>query len=401
MTEAVQAPEAAEILERVRGLAPVFRERAAESERLRRLPDETIADAEAAGMFSLLLPRSLGGAGGGLREFVTLVRTLAQADLSASWALGFLTAHNWLLARFPDEVQEEVFRDGAPGLMALVAHPTGKAVPVDGGYELTGHWRYCSGVMHADWIVLTGAVEGREGVLFFLVPKDDAEVLDVWHMAGMQGTGSNDVRLDARFVPASRMVPFDNLFGRDTAGARLHPEPIYGYDARTLLTFFFPVMALGAAEGAIADYRQRLEQRRAAFSATIVGDTVAGQMRYARAVSELRMAQARLEQTVELTIAANANEAAGDRAQGMSHELRAAIKLDCMNICRTAWKAIEIALDGSGSSIYKQSDRTQHVVRDMHVLLSHMTIDEDGFLSRSGEILLGRATDPDPTRDFI
>lgn len=383
------------ILTRARALVPRLRERAAEGERLRRLPDATIKDATAAGIFWLLLPRSVGGAGGDLRDFVTLIRTLAQGDLSSAWTLGFLTAHSWLMARFPADVQQEAFGDGAPALMAFSANPPGKAVPVPGGYEVTGYWGYCSGIMHADWVVITAIIEGRDEVTLFLLHREDIDVQDTWYMAGLQGTGSNDVKLEQRFVPAHRTVDFDDLLGRRNPGAQLHPETLYTYDARSLLSFLFPSMAVGAAESLLEDYRGRLERRRAAFTKTLTGDTVSGQIRYARAVSALRLAQAALDKTVELTVQANASS-----PETLSVELQAVLKLDCLSICRMAWESVEIILGGSGSSVFKTADRTQHVMRDLHVLLSHMTIDEDGMQAKAGEILLGRATEADPAKNF-
>jgi alkylation response protein AidB-like acyl-CoA dehydrogenase len=395
-SETLESLDADVILGRARALVPRLRERAEETERLRRLPESTVKDAADAGFFSLLLPRSLGGAGGDLKEFAALVRTLARGDLSAAWVLGFLTAHSWLLARFPAEAQHEVFRDGAQGLMAWSANPPGQAVPVEGGYEVTGYWGYCSGVLHADWVVVTGIIEGRDEPTLFLVPRADVDVQDTWYMAGMQGTGSNDVKLAGRFVPSHRSADFDDWVGRKNPGAALHPEHLYSYDARSLLMFLFPSMAVGAAEALLDDYRGRLERRRAAFSKTLAGDTVPGQIRYARSLSALRLAQAALERTLELTVQANEN-----RSENMSDELRSLVKLDCLSVCRMAWESVEVGLAGSGSSVFKTTDPAQRVVRDLHVLLSHMTIDEDGMQAKAGEILLGRATEADPAKNFI
>jgi alkylation response protein AidB-like acyl-CoA dehydrogenase len=394
-SEALETLDPGVILDRASALVPRLRERAEETERLRRLPESTIKDAAGAGIFSLLLPRSLGGAGGDLRAFVTLIRTLAQGDLSAAWTLGFFTVHGWLMARYPAEVQQELFRGGAQALMAMSANPPGKALPVAGGYEVTGYWGYCSGVMHADWVVVTAIIQGRDQVTLFLLPRADVDVKDTWYMAGMQGTGSNDVQLDGQFVPAHRSVDFDHLFGRNNPGAVLHPEPLYTYDARNLLTFLFPSMAVGAAEAVLDDYRNRLERRRAAFSKNLTGDTVPGQIRYARSVSALRLAQASLERILELTIQANASSSAT-----ISDELLALIKLDCVSICQMAWKSVQTGLAGSGSSVFKTTDRTQQVLRDLQVLLSHLTIDEDGMQAKAGEILLGRAAEADPARNF-
>ena len=50
-----------EYLGGVRALLPVLRERAADAERLRRLPDETFADFQEAGLFRALQPKRYGG----------------------------------------------------------------------------------------------------------------------------------------------------------------------------------------------------------------------------------------------------------------------------------------------------------------------------------------------------
>lgn len=395
-SETIEQLSADTIIDRVDALAPTLRARAEEAARLRRLPDATLEDAAKADIFSLLLPRSLGGAEGDLHDFVKYLRALARGDLSSAWVLGFLAAHSWLMARYPAEIQEEVFRDGARGLMAMSANPPGRAVPVDGGYEVTGQWGYCSGVMHADWVIVTAIIEGDDEVNLFLLPREDVEVLDTWYMAGLQATGSNHVKLDGRFVPARRVIGFERLLDRDNPGSSLHPGPLYGYDGRDLLVFLFPSMAVGLAEGVLADYRQRLETRRAAFSAEITGDTVTGQVRYARALSALRVAQATLDHAVELTVQTNASSP--DR---LSDEFRALIKLDCLSVCRMAAEAVQLAVGGSGSAIFRSADPTQRILHDLQVLMSHMTIDEDGMLSKAGEILLGRATDPDPAKNFI
>jgi 3-hydroxy-9,10-secoandrosta-1,3,5(10)-triene-9,17-dione monooxygenase len=50
-----------ELLSRARELVPTLRKRAAEAEKLRRIPEETIADLRSAGLFRTLQPAVLGG----------------------------------------------------------------------------------------------------------------------------------------------------------------------------------------------------------------------------------------------------------------------------------------------------------------------------------------------------
>jgi len=384
-----------EVIARTRELVPQLRARIAETEELRQLPGATVQEAITAGVLSLLLPASLGGSGGGVRDFANVVRLLAQGDPTAAWTLGFLTEHNWMLARWPQQVQEEVFAAGTPALMAAVANPPGKAVPVKGGYLVTGYWGYCSGVRHASWVQITATIEGNERPSLFLLRSEDVDVQDTWYMSGMKGSGSHDVKLEQRFVPAHRTVDIKLWHSRHNHGAMLHPEPLYAYDARDLLVFVIPALIVGAAEAMLEFYRERLEHRRAAFSPILSGDTVAGQMRYAQSLSKLRAAQALLDSTLDTTVDVNAQS-----PEELSNEVRALIKLDCLTISRLAWESIDIGVRGSGSAIFKSRDLTQHFIRDIQMILSHLTIDQDGMEAKTGEILLGRSTDEDPARNF-
>lgn len=388
------APSPNEVLDRVRELVPRLRERIPETETLGRLPQATISDAYEAGVFSLLLPASLGGSAGGVRDVADAIRIIAQGDPTAAWTIAFLTEHNWMLARWPEDTQADVFAGGGPVLMGAVANPPGSAMTVDGGYLVTGYWGYCSGVLHADWVQVTATIEGRDRPSLFLLPRSAVDVQDTWHMSAMKGSGSHDVKLDGQFVPTHRSVDIDVWHSRRNHGAKLHPEPLYSYDARDLLVFLVPALAVGTAEAMLEFYRARLERRRAPFSPALSADTAAGHVRYARSVAALRAAQALLDSALDLTSTTNAGT-----DEEMSDELRALIKLDCLSICRLAWESIELGVRGSGSAIYRSEDATQHFIRDIQTILSHLTVDEDGMQYKAGEILLGRA-EPDAARNF-
>jgi alkylation response protein AidB-like acyl-CoA dehydrogenase len=383
------------LLERARALVPALRERIAETEQLRRLPEATLQDAADAGILSLLVPRSRGGAAGGLAEYVELLRILASGDPSVAWTLGFFTAHNWLLGRWPAEAQEEFFGNGCPTRMAGVANPPGRAEATAGGYLVTGYWGYCSGVMHADWVQVA-ALDDQKNARLFMLPRDEVEVVDTWHTNGMRGTGSHHVKLDSVFVPEHRSLSSDLWRTRHNPGSALHPEAIYSYDIRDFIVFLIPAVIVGAAEVLLTDYRERLETRREVLTGTLSGDTVTRQVRYANAVAAMRAARAVLDGAVVETMAFNARE-----AESMSDEMRAQIKLDCLSAVRFAWESIELGVGGSGTAIYKTSDVTQHFIRDTQIAISHLTIDRDVMTAQAALILLGRATDPDPARHFL
>jgi alkylation response protein AidB-like acyl-CoA dehydrogenase len=387
---------AQELVDRALRLAPCLRERIAETERLRQLPDETVRDAAESGIFALLLPKSLGGAGGGLREYIEVVRALATADPSAAWVLSFYITHNWFLARWPEKAQRDFFAVHCPALMAGVANPPGVAERTPGGYLVSGSWGYCSGVVHADWVGVAAVLDGESEPSQFVLPRAQVHVRDTWHMNGMKGTGSHSVELQSAFVPEHLRLASSDWIARGNPGAALHPEPLYSYDLRDVTVFMIPTIILGAAEALLGLYRERLHHRREVFSQTLTGDTSTGQLRYARAVAALRAARAVLDRSVDLTVETNARQ-----AESMSHEIRAHIKLDCLTVARLSWESVELGLAGSGSSFYQSSDVTQHFIRDMQVAMSHLTLDPDVMGTRAGAILLERTEEPNPSDIFL
>ena len=90
----------------------------------------------------------------------------------------------------------------------------GRARPVDGGFELSGHWQFSSGTDHCDWIFLGGLVTDQEGnltkpldVRHFVLPRHDYQIVDdSWDVVGLRGTGSKDIVIDKAFVPLYRTI---------------------------------------------------------------------------------------------------------------------------------------------------------------------------------------------------
>ena len=98
-----------EFLGRVRTLLPALRERAPRAEQLRRLPDETFADFQEAGLFRAMQPKRYGGFELDPGIFYQAVMEIAAVCGSTGWVYGVLAAHNWHLALFPPQAQEDVW----------------------------------------------------------------------------------------------------------------------------------------------------------------------------------------------------------------------------------------------------------------------------------------------------
>jgi 3-hydroxy-9,10-secoandrosta-1,3,5(10)-triene-9,17-dione monooxygenase len=78
--------DADEVLDRARALVPRLRERARETERQRRISDETIAELIDAGLLRLTRPARYGGLEADANLFLRTVEILSTACASTGWA---------------------------------------------------------------------------------------------------------------------------------------------------------------------------------------------------------------------------------------------------------------------------------------------------------------------------
>src|SRR2546428_669581 len=211
-------------LHRVRALLPPLRERAVPAERLRRLPDETFADFQEAGLFRCLQPKRYGGYE---LDPATLYRAVIEIGTvcgSTAWILGVIGIHNWHLALFAPQAQDDVWGKDTSIQVSTSLAPTGTVTRVDGGFRLQGRWSFSSGCDFCHWAALGGIVPPLEAgappdVRTFLVPRSDYTIDDTWYAVGLCGTGSKDVVVDDAFVPEYRTHSYRDAFYLTNPGA--------------------------------------------------------------------------------------------------------------------------------------------------------------------------------------
>src|SRR5579863_9167382 len=139
-----QHSSGATLLEAVRALAPRLRERTAETDSLRRLPDASWNDLITSGMLSAYQPARWGGGEASPWEFNRAVMEVARIEGCAGWIAGIVGVHPWQTALYPKEAQEEVWGDNPATFSSSSYAPTGKAEKVPGGYRLSGRWSFSS-----------------------------------------------------------------------------------------------------------------------------------------------------------------------------------------------------------------------------------------------------------------
>jgi alkylation response protein AidB-like acyl-CoA dehydrogenase len=106
-----------------------------------------------------------------------------------------------------------------------------QAAPAPGGYRIAGRAPFVSNCDDANWIATTAMViagdqsrtEGEPEAVMAYLSRESCEVIDIWHVMGMRGTGRNDVAVTDVFVPRARTFPFVPEF---TPGLTIGPLPV-------------------------------------------------------------------------------------------------------------------------------------------------------------------------------
>ncbi len=364
-------------------------DRAGEAEKLRRLPQASIDDYRQSGLAGLLLPKRYGGRQAEFPEILDVVRRLAHGCTSSAWTLGFYTLHNWMLALFGEQAQDEVFADG-PVLCPAPLAPTGRGTPVDTGVRLTGRWSWATGVMDADW-VLVGAICGPDDAPYpalVLLPAKDIRVDDVWHTAGMCATGSNDVIVDDVWVPGHRLVTVADIYGGTAPGAALHDAAVYRWPMVPALALTAAMPALGTAERVADLYASRLGERVLAYSGAAQKNQPAAQVRLGDARVRLR-AMRGLVQT-----AADDIQARVSSARHVGRAVRAGVRAAAAHVVHESRSVIADLLESSGASAQFLDDPLQRAKRDVDVISGHVVFDYDVSRELAGALEIGAETSP-------
>ena len=251
----VSADPRTAVLDRARALVPVLAARAADTERLRRVPDETIADFHRSGLFRVLQPKRFGGHELDFAVFATITRELARGCASSAWVYCVIEELFWVLACFPEEAQTEIWGEDPAALACAALLPTGTGVKDGDGYRVNGEWGFLSGSDHAAWVFLTAACDDGKGgreIRNFFVRASEVQFIDDWHVIGLAGTGSKSCKVDNLYVPAHRSVRYDDLLGGTAPGRRVHPQySLCRAPRRYLTTFSITPVLVGLANRAL------------------------------------------------------------------------------------------------------------------------------------------------------
>lgn len=368
---------------KAREIGPLLEQQATAMRARRDITEPSAQALSEAGLFRIYQPSRWGGHQASPLAFFDVQSTVAEFCVSCAWIQGVLAVQSLLLARFEEQAQADVWQDDRTAVVCSGIQPSGRIEPVDGGYRLTGRWSFSSGSSLCKWAIVGAmtrpSADRPPEFMLVLVPQADYRVEDVWHVFGLQGTGSNDLIIEGAFVPAYRSIPAAPGIVNQI---RTDVEPLYRLPWLPLFGLATAGLAIGAAKTALREFLAVSRQRVAGMSGQPAKENaqvldVAGRLRMEIDATELffRRNLGRMMDHAQDNVAMDPEEALLQRAQQMS-------------AVRQIASIIEEATMLMGARGVRTDNRVTQIWLDLAAARMHVGNDPTGALNLLGSTMM-------------
>ena len=362
---------------RIAALAPLVASQREAMDRERRLTRPVFQAIAEAGLLRLWTPRAFGGWELSPPDFMAVVEAAAALDGSIGWVVGNGGGMGRAGGYLPEAVARPWFTR-ADALVVATNGAVGEAVPVDGGYRVSGRWPFASGIHHATLVAPACQVadgSGKRPILLCYVPAEHAEIIDNWRVSGLRGTGSCDYTLSDVFVPVEHT---HDMFHPPAT----QPGVVYRWPAISAFATTVAVVPLGIARAALDTLTGRLAARTRAGTTVALRDRELIQSEVGRAEVLHAAARALLISAMnELTEAIDAGSERLVRARAM---YRAA----CTHAAESSIRVAEMVCAVTGAAAIWEEHPLERQVRDIHAAAKHVAMSPNNYVV-SGRICLG------------
>jgi alkylation response protein AidB-like acyl-CoA dehydrogenase len=376
------------LLERVRALAPLVEREAEDAERNRTLAQVVVDAIAEAGVFRMLLPKDAGGSGYSPCEAIPVIEELARQDASVGWCSGTASLNSGIVdARVGESALGEIFRD-TRSVCAGTLSPFGRARRVEGGYRVTGRFKFGSGVRFATTAtagcVLVNANdepilgEGAQQMVAICARPEDIEIHDNWEVSGLEATGSGDFSIRDLFVPED--------WSFDLQSPPPRGELLFSLPLMSATYFWHMGFALGVARRALDEIRAMAESKVRLSSQVTLLNRPTFQAEFA--VSEACLRAARL---LCLDTYASIWET-HRRGDPLPLGERANIAQAAIHVAEVATAVTEFAYRAAGAHAVYRSVRIQRCLRDMWTGRQSAAMCDEVW-ERIGQVRFGLAVD--------
>ena len=349
-----------------------------ELEREQRLPKALVEQFHAAGFYRLVRPRELGGLQADPLTYLRTVELLAEGSGSVGWNLCNNNIAQLVTLGLPDGGIREIYGPGGDVAVAGTAvQGGGRAVPVDGGYRVTGRWPFGTGCQESPWMlgsfqILDGdqARRSPDGASVYwrgVFHRAETQIVaGSWDVSGLRATGSFDWTVDDVFLPERRTmvhagVPLDNQWSH-------WPGISYALPAQAWVGPHHSAVITGIARAGIDALIELAVEKTPRGRTSRLCDNPQVQDAIGRADAILNAGRAYRSATItELwnTIAAG---------EDTTLEQRARCRLAAVHAADCAREAMDLVYRQGGSTSYRRESRLAECWRDLQVVGQAVTI---------------------------
>jgi indole-3-acetate monooxygenase len=389
--------DARPVVQAATALRSVIRRYRDEIDREQRLPKALVEEFHAAGFYSMVMPRALGGLQVDPLTYVRVVELLAEGAGSVGWNLANNSIGQLVTLGLSDEGVHEIYERGADTVIAGTAvMGGGQAVPVDGGYRVSGRWPFGTGCQESSWMlgsfqILDGNQPRRspDGSSMFwrgVFRRSEARIVEgSWDVVGLRATGSFDWTVEDVFLPERRTmvhagVPLDNQWKR-------WPGISYALPAQAWVGPHHSAVITGIARAGVDALIDLAAEKTPRGRTGRLCENPQVQDAVGRADTMLNAGRAYRSATITEvwnTVAAG---------KETTLEQRARCRLAAAHAADSAREAMDLMYRHGGSTSYRRDSRLAECWRDLHVVAQAVTLMPEWY-PMGGRVLL--RMDPGP-----
>ena len=378
-------------------LRPVIRGHHDEIEREQCLPKALVEQFHDAGFYRMVRPRELGGLQTDPLTYLRVVELLAEGAGSVGWNLCNNSIAQLVTLGLPAKGVEEIYGDGgAVAVAGTAVQGGGRAVPVDGGYRVTGRWPFGTGCQESAWMlgsfqILDGGEPRRspDGSSVYwrgVFQRSEAQIVEgSWDVAGLRATGSFDWTVNDVFLPERRTmvhagVPLDNQWKR-------WPGISYALPAQAWVGPHHSAVITGIARAGIDALIELAGEKTPRGRTGRLCENPQVQDAVGRADTILNAGRAHRSATITEvwnTVAAG---------EDTTLEQRARCRLAAVHAADSARDAMDLVYRQGGSTSYRRESRLAECWRDLHVVGQAVTLAPEWY-PMGGRVFL--KMDPGP-----
>ncbi len=337
-----------------------LREAAFLQEKTGTLTPETLALIYQEKLFKLFVPEDFGGNLTALPEALKIFEQAAYIDGSFGWAVTIGAGGGFFSAYLTPQVAEKQFSP-VNAVVAGSGHPTGTATKIEGVYQVSGSWKYCSGANYATIFTANCLVKepGKaDAVRAFVFAPEQVIVLDDWNTFGLKATGSHTITVENAFIPENHTF--------DLSQPIMEPLP---------LIFQYPFLQFAQASFAAVNLgicRHFLEETKTYLEANEKNWQTSDPKRYPFLTKKYKAALTELEETTCSFFGITEQSwKALEQGETLTEGLLQQVSWQCRHSVRVAVRSAQSLFPYLGLAAAKETTVLNQTYRDLHTACQH------------------------------